>query len=101
MPGAPTSLANQLLVALPSLADPHFARSVTLLCQHDADGAMGVMVNRASEYTLGEVFDQMGIASGDEALRARAVLAGGPVHPERGFVLHDGHTWDSSLEIAG
>lgn len=100
MSGAPTSLANQLLIALPALADPHFARSVTLLCQHDEDGAMGVMVNRASEYTLGEVFDQMGISSDDAALRARPVLAGGPVHPERGFVLHDGHAWDSSLAIA-
>ena len=100
MSGASTSLANQLLLALPSLADPNFARSVTLLCQHDGEGAMGVMVNRPSEYTLGEVLDQMGIASNDVGLRAQPVLAGGPVHPERGFVLHDGHAWDSSLEIA-
>ena len=96
------SLANQLLVALPALGDPTFARSVTLVCQHDADGAMGVMVNRASEYTLGEVLRQMGIACEDKALRARPVLAGGPVHPERGFVLHDGEgEWDSTLAITG
>src|SRR6476469_8892730 len=100
MSGASPSLANQLLVALPSLADPNFARSVTLLCQHDGDGAMGVMINRASEYTVGEVLDQMGIATEDADLRARTVLAGGPVHPERGFVLHDGHAWDSTLPIA-
>ena len=100
MSGTSPSLANQLLIALPSLADPNFARSVTLLCQHDGDGAMGVMVNRPSEYTLGDVLDQMGIASDDDGLRGRQVLAGGPVHPERGFVLHDGHAWDSSLEIA-
>ena len=94
------SLANQLLVALPALGDPQFARSVTLVCQHDADGAMGVMVNRPSEYTLGEVFRQMGIASDDEALCARPVVSGGPVHPERGFVLHDGDQgWDSTLAI--
>lgn len=92
-------IANQLLIALPALADPHFARSVALICQHDADGAMGVVINRASEYTLGEVFEQMGIGCSDAALRARVVLAGGPVHPERGFVLHDGDGWDSSLEI--
>ena len=96
------TLANQLLVALPALGDPTFARSVTLVCQHDADGAMGVMVNRASEYTLGEVLRQMGIACEDKALRARPVLAGGPVHPERGFVLHDGDdAWDSTLPITG
>ncbi|MEO5566186.1 MAG: YqgE/AlgH family protein [Luteimonas sp.] len=98
---AADNLANQVLIALPALDDPNFSRSVTLICQHDADGAMGVMVNRASEYTLGEVFRQMGIESDDEALCARAVIAGGPVHPERGFVLHDGgRSWDSSLAIA-
>jgi len=100
MDAVPT-LANQLLIALPALDDPNFSRSVTLVCQHDADGAMGVMVNRASEYTLGEVFQQMGIESGDAELCARPVVAGGPVHPERGFVLHDGdQEWDSTLAIA-
>jgi putative transcriptional regulator len=98
---APGTLANQLLIALPALADPNFSRSVALVCQHDDEGAMGVVVNRASEYTLGEVFRQMGIDSDDADLNARPVLAGGPVHPERGFVLHDGkREWDSSLAIA-
>jgi putative transcriptional regulator len=93
-------LANQLLIALPSLADPNFSRSVALVCQHDADGAMGLLINRPSEYTLGEVFEQMGIATDDLRLRERQVLAGGPVHPERGFVLHDGQrTWDSTLKV--
>ena len=101
MSPAPTPLVHQLLIALPALADSPFARSVTLICQHDDEGAMGVVVNRASEYTLGEVFQQMGIASDDETLCAQPVLAGGPVHPERGFVLHDGaRQWDSSLAIA-
>jgi putative transcriptional regulator len=96
-----TSLANQLLVALPALDDPNFSRSVTLICQHDDDGAMGVVVNRNSEYTLGDVFGQMGIETSDEALRGQIVLAGGPVHPERGFVLHDGdRRWDSTLAVA-
>jgi putative transcriptional regulator len=100
MPATSTSLANQLLIALPSLADPNFARSVALICQHDEDGAMGVVVNRPSEYTLGDVFGQMGIETGDAALSGQPVLAGGPVHPERGFVLHDGdREWDSSLVI--
>ena len=93
-------LSNQLLVALPALHDPHFARSVALVCQHDADGAMGVVVNRASEYTLGEVLQQMGIESDSESLQSQIVLAGGPVHPERGFVLHDGNReWDSTLSV--
>jgi len=97
----PTPLSNRLLIALPALADPHFARGVALICQHDEDGAMGVVVNRASEYTIGDVMQQMGIQSEDETLRGQIVLAGGPVHPERGFVLHDGdRVWDSTLEIA-
>jgi putative transcriptional regulator len=101
LPHAGDTLASQLLIALPALADSPFQRSVALICQHDEEGAMGVVVNRASEYTLGEVFQQMGIASDDQALCAQPVLAGGPVHPERGFVLHDGdREWDSSLPIA-
>jgi putative transcriptional regulator len=96
----PTPLANQLLIALPALADSNFARSVALICQHDADGAMGLVVNRPSEYTLGEVFGQMGLEGGDPSLLSQIVLAGGPVHPERGFVLHDGGSqWDSTLAI--
>lgn len=94
------SLANQLLIALPSLADSNFARTVTLICQHDGKSAMGLVINRASEYKLGDVFEQMGIDGGDERMRERVVLAGGPVHPERGFVLHDGDRgWDSSLRV--
>ena len=101
MSAQPTPLANQLLVALPALADPNFERTVSLLCQHDAGGAMGVVVNRRSDYTLGEIFSQMGIACDDDALCATPVLAGGPVHPERGFVIHDGdRDWDSSLSVA-
>lgn len=101
MPAAEDNLSSQLLIALPALADPNFARTVALICQHDGQGAMGVVVNRASEYTLGQVFSQMGIGSDDQALCARPVLHGGPVHQERGFVLHDGpRQWDSSLRVS-
>lgn len=101
MQDAATPLANQLLIASPALSDPNFARSVTLICQHDDDGAMGVVVNRASEYTLGEVLRQMNLASQDPRLDDQVVLAGGPVHPERGFVLHDSaRVWESTLEVA-
>ena len=96
----PEPLTNQLLIALPALAETNFSRSVALICQHDDDGAMGIVVNRRSEYTLGEVLGQMGVEGGTESLRAQPVLAGGPVHPERGFVLHDGGPrWDSTLAI--
>ena len=97
----PTSLANHVLIAVPGMADPNFARGMALVCQHDADGAMGIVLNRPSEYTLGEEFRQMRISSGDARLCERTVLAGGPVHPERGFVVHDGPGhWDSSMQVA-
>ena len=72
----PDTLANQFLIALPALADSPFARTVTLICQHDAEGAMGVVVNRPAEYTLGEVFEQMGITSEDDARTYSAKLDG-------------------------
>lgn len=82
-------LAGHFLIAMPSLADPRFIRGVTLICQHDEAGAMGLVVNHLSEYTLGEVLRQMSIPSGSPGLDSRPVLVGGPVQPERGFVLHD------------
>lgn len=98
----PNSFSNQLLIALPALHDPNFERGVALICQHDEDGAMGVIVNRASEYTLGEVLNQMSLAPHDEHMARQVVLNGGPVLPERGFVLHDGdRQWDSTLSIGG
>ena len=98
----PVSFSNQLLIALPALDDPQFARSVALICQHDDEGAMGVVVNRASEYSLGEVLAQMNLEARDRVLANQIVLNGGPVHPERGFVLHDGERqWDSTLAIGG
>lgn len=100
LPASPTPLANQLLIALPSLDEPSFARSVALVCQHDEDGALGIVMNRPSEYTVGEVFAQMGLQGGSDMLRSQIVLNGGPVHRERGFVIHDGGTrWDSTLAI--
>jgi putative transcriptional regulator len=86
---APQFLADHFLIAMPSLADPNFARGVTLICQHDEHGAMGLMVNRLSEYTLGEVLRQMEIAGDSPTLGRQVVLLGGPVQPDRGFVLHD------------
>src|SRR5690606_41987036 len=97
-----SNFANQLLIALPSLAGSGFARSVALICQHDEDGAMGIVVNRPSEYTIGDVLGQMDVEGGSPGLLAQPVLAGGPVPPERGFVIHaGGMRWDSSLGIAG
>ena len=87
--GAAHSWVDHFLIAMPALADPHFFRGVTLVCQHDADGAMGLVLNHPSDFTLGEVLRQMDIAGAPAALARRPVLLGGPVQPDRGFVLHE------------
>lgn len=81
-------LQEQMLIAMPSMADPNFSRSVTLLCQHNEQGAIGITVNRLSGFTLGELFFQLDISCDDEEMLSRAVLEGGPVSPDHGFVLH-------------
>ena len=65
------SLADHFLIAMPSLADPHFVRGVTLICQHDEFGAMGLVVNHRSEYNLDEVLRQMEITTDSAALFAK------------------------------
>ena len=97
---APRFLTEHFLIAMPALADPNFARGVTLLCQHDDDGAMGLVINRLADYTLGELFDQLQMECSDMALRQTPVLLGGPVQPDRGFVLHDDERdWGSTLRF--
>ncbi len=102
MSDSATSLSQQFLIALPSLDDPHFARTVTLICQHDDSGAMGIVINRPSEYSVEALLPQVQIEGGVPEFLAQPVLAGGPVHAERGFVLHDGERhWDSSVRLPG
>ncbi len=94
-------LTNHFLIAMPSLLDPNFSRGVTYLCQHSKEGAMGIIINRVAPLTVGDVLAQMNIATGLEAVAQAPVYFGGPVQPERGFVLHDaGGKWDSSFEIS-
>lgn len=96
-----TPLTNQLLIAMPALRDPNFARGVMFLCQHGEGGAMGLMINRLSEYRLGDVLAQMNIPSDLVEVIDAPVLIGGPVQPERGFVLHaPGGDWESSFRIS-
>ncbi|GAA4871299.1 YqgE/AlgH family protein [Ferrimonas pelagia] len=85
------SLQHHLLIAMPSLQDPFFARSVTYLCNHDEQGAMGLIINQPVDVTLDELLRKMALKGADFVLPsglANRVLMGGPVTPERGFVLH-------------
>lgn len=93
-------LTDHFLIAMPAMDDPNFHRSVTLICQHDANGAMGIVINRLADYTLGELLEQLDLHSGNPVLSESAILAGGPVQPDRGFVLHDdGREWSSTLRV--
>jgi len=96
-----THFANQFLVALPALGESDFARSVIFICQHNEEGAMGLIINRLSDYCLGEVLGQMNLKSPLSRVSEAPVLIGGPVQPERGFVLHTPHgSWESSFKIS-
>jgi len=97
---APTTLAGHFLIAMPHQAEPPFSRGVALLCQHDEDGAVGLLVNQMSHYRLGDVLAQMKLRCADEDLADAPVLIGGPVQQERGFVLHrERGDWESSYRV--
>ncbi len=92
-------LKHQFLLAMPGLAGTYFGGTITYLCEHNADGAMGLIVNRpVPDVRLGELFDQLDIDGPGH--RDTIVLEGGPVKTDRGFVLHsDDLMLDSSLRL--
>ncbi len=93
------TLTNQFLIAMPALADPNFQRSVTYICEHSPEGAMGIVINRPLDITLGDVLQHMKIPT-EGGIGATRVFMGGPVQPDRGFVLHHpARRWDSTLRI--
>lgn len=95
------NLTNQFLIAMPSLADPNFARTVTYLCAHTEEGAMGIVINRPLNLNLAEVLDHMEIKNSNPGITAMQVMQGGPVQRERGFVLHAPvGEWDSVLKVS-
>jgi len=98
---ATTDLTGHFLIAMPALEDPNFYHTVTLICQHNDEGAMGVVFNRPLDIDLGEVFKHMEIETEDKELEKKHVYYGGPVQVERGFVLHkpDGD-WESTMPIS-
>ena len=96
-----SNLTNQFLIAMPSLRDPHFSQTVTYICAHNDDGAMGLVINRPANCALGEILEQMEMTPEDRAIAELPVYQGGPVHQDRGFVLHEsGSEWDSSITVS-
>ena len=101
-PVAGAYLNNQLLVAMPAIADPNFSHSVTLVCEHSERGALGIVINRPLEMKLSEVLEQLSLSTEDARLRDMPVLAGGPVQRDRGFVLHrpGPQPWESTMPVS-
>ena len=93
------NLVNHFLISMPGLSDPNFNHSITYICEHSSEGAMGLVVNHGLSIQFDEVLEQMGIE--DRAnVGLKEVLAGGPVQVGRGFVLHSNDRWwPSTLKI--
>jgi len=97
----PAHLSNQFLIAMPGLADPNFHHTVTYLCQHSDEGAMGIVINRPLDITLSEVFEHMEIKADAPEVLDTPVHFGGPVQRERGFVIHRPlGAWESTLAVS-
>jgi putative transcriptional regulator len=92
-------LKNQFLLAMPNLAGSYFSNTITYLCEHNDDGAMGIMVNRPAQLTLLELFEQLNIPVQGYSLD-EPVFEGGPVAGDRGFILHSSEKrFLSSLDL--
>ncbi len=95
------NLADHFLIAMPSMMDPVFGGTVVYLCEHNPGGALGVVINKATDMTLDELFERIELSLGTAAHHApidkKPVMFGGPVQVERGFVLHTPHGGFSSM----
>lgn len=94
------SLTGQFLIAMPAMTDPNFEQTVSFICQHNEDGALGIVINRTMDLTVGDVLGQMDIPSAECQRSSQPVHYGGPVQTERGFILHDRPgSWESTVTI--
>jgi putative transcriptional regulator len=95
------SLTNHLLIAMPQLADPNFAQTVAIICEHTDKGALGIVLNKPLPMKLSDVLSQMKLEPTTADIAAQPVLRGGPVHTDRGFVLHrPGGQWDHTHKVS-
>ncbi len=98
-----THLTGKLLIAMPDMADPRFAKSVIYICAHSDEGAMGLIVNKPQlQISFTDLLDQMQLPHGTATPDIR-VHTGGPVETARGFVLHSTEytSGQGTLEVGG
>ena len=97
---AQVNLTHHFLIAMPNMADPYFSRSLTYICEHNEQGALGIVVNRPIDMTLSALFERLEMALSAQGPGGEPVYFGGPVQTERGFVLHQPvGQWQSTLSI--
>lgn len=104
MPDSETTgyLEDQFLIAMPQLADPYFANTVTYLWRHNEEGALGIVINKPLQASVADIFKELDIVCpvGEGPFRQEHVLAGGPVERDKGFIIHDaGQGWESSIAV--
>ena len=92
------NLTNHFLIAMPTMEDEVFGRSVVYMCEHSEKGALGLVVNKPSDIRISNLFDKVELPLGRPDLASQPVYHGGPVQTERGFVLHDAVAGETMAE---
>lgn len=96
------NLTGHFLIAMPAMQDPYFSKSLTYICEHNEDGAMGVVINRPTDMSLDKLFAQIKLDLQDARIAQNPVHFGGPVQLDRGFVLHQpAGQWQSTIAVSG
>jgi putative transcriptional regulator len=96
------NLTGHFLIAMPTMEDPNFAKSVAYICEHNANGALGIVINRPIDMKLDDLFEQVSIQLENRDVGASPVHFGGPVQVDRGFVLHQPiGEWQSTIAVTG
>ena len=94
------NLTHHFLIAMPAMADPYFTRTLTYICEHNEQGALGVVVNRPIDMNLRALFERLSLPLGDDSVGEAPIYFGGPVQTDRGFVLHEpAGSWQSTLKV--
>ncbi|HEX7116289.1 MAG TPA: YqgE/AlgH family protein, partial [Steroidobacter sp.] len=94
-------LTNQFLIAMPAMTDSNFAQTVTFIWEHNAEGALGIIINRPLRMRLADVFEQLKMPTAPGVSAEQPVLQGGPVQTDRGFVVHQaGGNWEHTLRVS-
>ena len=93
-----TNLTHHFLIAMPSLEDVNFSKSVVYVCEHSQRGALGLIINKPSDLSMSGLFDKVDLTLKRDDLQTTPVFKGGPVHTERGFVLHEAFTTEGAPE---